>query len=324
MSFPTVRMLRNRQTPQHRQFLTETILTKSQLIFPLFINESLKEKKAVGKMPGIYQQSPSSLVPEIERLCNLGIQSLILFGIPAKKDENGECAHDAKGVVQQAIREIKKYFPEMLVIVDCCLCEYTSNGHCGIMHQEKLNNDATLRSLQRIATSYAQAGADIIAPSGMMDGMIQAIRAGLDAEQFHMLPIMSYAAKFSSQFYDPFREAAGSENNFSGNRKHHQIAPSQKREALRDAILDIDEGADFLMVKPAVHYLDIIKTLRDSTLLPITAYHTSGEYAMLKSAVKEGLVRNEVDAFYETLIGIRRAGADHIISYYADEMAKHL
>jgi len=324
MSFPAVRMLRNRQTPHYRQFLTETTLTKSQLIFPLFINESLKDKKAVKKMSGIYQQSPSSLIPEVERLAKLGIQSLILFGIPVKKDENGECAYDAKGVVQQAIREIKKHFPEMLIIADCCLCEYTSHGHCGIMLHERLNNDATLRSLQKIAVSYAEAGADIIAPSGMMDGMIQAIRAGLDAKEFTMVPIMSYAAKFSSQFYEPFREAAGSESNFSGNRKHHQIAPSQKREALRDALLDVDEGADFLMVKPAVHYLDIIKTLRDSTLLPITAYHTSGEYAMLKSALKEGLVRNEVEAFYETLVGIRRAGADHIITYYADEMVKHL
>jgi porphobilinogen synthase len=317
-------MLRNRQTAQYRRFLSETTLTKSNLIFPLFINETLKEKKAVVKMPGVYQQSPSSLLPEVERLAKLGIQSIILFGIPAHKDKNGECSYDENGIVQVSLREIKKKFPEMLLIADCCLCEYTSNGHCGIMHEGRLNNDATLNSLQRIAVSYANSGADVIAPSGMMDGMIRSIREGLDEHEFEMIPIMSYAAKFASQFYGPFREAAGSEDNFLGDRKHHQLSPTQKREAVRDAILDIEEGADFLMVKPALHYLDIIKTLRDQTLLPITAYHTSGEYAMLKAALKEGMIANEVEAFYETLISIRRAGADHIITYYGDEIAKHL
>ena len=324
MTYPTVRMLRNRQSTVFRNFLNETTLTKSHLIFPLFINENLTEKKSISKMPGVYQQSLQTLLKEVERISHLGLKSVILFGIPSHKDPLGQSSYEKDGVVQQSISMIKKNFPEMLIIADCCLCEYTSHGHCGIINHDQLDNDATLSALQKIAVSYADNGADIIAPSGMMDGMIQAIRKGLDEKFYKMVSIMSYAAKFASQFYGPFREAAGSEDNFVGDRKHHQLAPGQKREALRDALLDIEEGADFLMVKPAVHYLDVIKTLRDHTLLPIAAYHTSGEYAMIKSAVAQGMLNSEVDAFYETLISIRRAGADHIITYYADEIAKYI
>lgn len=324
MNYPQTRMQRNRQTAQHREFLRETHLSKANLIFPIFINENLKEKKAVQKMPGVFQQAPETLLKEIERLSKLGIQSVILFGIPKEKYEDGSSAYDPQGILQRSLSEIKKHFPQMLLIADCCMCEYTSHGHCGIMHHGKLDNDATLTSLQKIALTYAESGADIIAPSGMMDGMIQAIRKELDQKGFSMVPIMSYAVKYASQFYGPFREAAGSEDNFNGDRKHHQLPPTQSREAIREAMLDIEEGADFLMVKPALHYLDIIKALREATLLPIAAYHTSGEYSMLKAALKEGMLANEVDVFYETLISIKRAGADHIITYYADEMVKHL
>jgi porphobilinogen synthase len=219
---------------------------------------------------------------------------------------------------------IKKEFPELILIADCCLCEYTSHGQCGVLTDDKkLDNDHTLQLLQKIAISYAEAGVDMIAPSGMIDGMVQAIRRALDNKQFIFVSILSYAVKFASQFYGPFREAAGSKDTFRGDRKHHQLAPSQKREALREALLDVQEGADFLMVKPGLPYLDIIQTLRQETLLPIVAYQVSGEYALLKLAAEQGLL-DELEAFKETLMSLRRAGADLIISYYADEIVKHL
>lgn len=324
MSFPVTRMLRIRQSSLVRTILSETTLKKSDLIYPIFINEALEEKRAIEKMVGIYQHSLNSLLAEAERIALLGIKSVILFGIPQQKDNLATYAYSTQGIVQQSIRLIKEKVPDLLVIADCCLCEYTSHGHCGIMHDEKLDNDETLLTLQKIALSYAESGVDIIAPSGMMDGKVQAIRTILDRHSFGMVPIMSYSVKYASQFYGPFREAAGSADNFKGDRKHHQLAPTQKREALREALLDVEEGADFLMVKPSLPYLDIIHLLKEKTLLPLVAYHTSGEYAMIKSAAQQGLISNELEAFREQLVGIKRAGADLIITYYADEIAKHL
>lgn len=319
MSYPNLRMLRYRKTPQLRKMLEETRLSKSDFIYPIFIHEGLHEKQSIEKMPGIYQQSLSSLLSEIERVSNIGIESVILFGIPNEKDEKGSSAYQSNGIIQKSITEIKKAFPHLIVIADCCLCEYTSHGHCGIMKKGILDNDQTLLLLQKTALSYAESGVDIIAPSGMMDGMVQAIRHSLDEKGFTMIPIMSYAAKFASQFYGPFREAGGAQDNFVGDRKHHQIQPGQKREALREALLDVEESADYLMVKPGLPYLDIIQTLREKTLLPIVAYQVSGEYSMLKCAAAQGLI-DEEEAFKESLICIKRAGADLIITYYADKI----
>lgn len=317
--YPDLRMLRYRQTPRMRNLLQETRLAKSDFIYPIFVHEGLKTKKKVEKMPGIYQQCAASLLEEVERVVNLGVEAIILFGIPTEKDEQGSHAYNPKGVVQKSISAIKKAFPELVVIADCCLCEYTSHGHCGVMKEGKLDNDTTLLLLNKIALSYADCGVDIIAPSGMMDGMVRSIRHGLDQKKYQMIPIMSYAVKFASQFYGPFREAGGAEACFVGDRKHHQIPPSQKREALREALLDIQEACDYLMVKPGLPYLDIIHTLREKTLLPIVAYQVSGEYSMLISAAKAGLI-DEKEAFLETLICLKRAGADLIITYYADKI----
>jgi porphobilinogen synthase len=323
MSFPSMRMLRARQTPQLRKLLEETRLSKSDFIYPIFIHEGLNQPKSIAKMPGIYQQSLSSLLQEIERIVNIGIEAVILFGIPKEKDDVGSSAYRPNGVIQQAIAQIKRAFPDLIVLADCCLCEYTSNGACGLMKDGRLDNDKTLALLQKIALSYAEQGVDIIAPSGMMDGMVRAIRQTLDQNNYHMIPIMSYAVKFASQFYGPFREAGGSEENFVGDRKHHQLQSTQKREALREALLDIEESADYLMVKPALPYLDIIQTLREKTLLPIVVYQVSGEYSILKFAASQGLI-DELEAFKETLICLKRAGADLIITYYADEIVKAL
>ncbi|CDR32865.1 porphobilinogen synthase [Criblamydia sequanensis] len=322
MTFPTIRMQRYRQTPHFRNILAETSLTKSNLIFPIFIHEGLSEKKAINLMPGFYQHSLKTLHKEVERICQIGIGSVILFGIPNHKDEMGSSSFEPKGIIQSAIRLIKESFPQIVVIADCCLCEYTSHGHCGLLNNHRIDNDKTLKILEKTALSYAESGADIIAPSGMMDGMIQAIRSVLDTHHFEMVSVMSYAVKYASQFYGPFREAGGSIHNFKGDRKAHQLPPTQKNEALREALLDVEEGADFLIVKPALSYLDIIKTIKEETLLPLVAYNTSGEYAMIKAAFSQGMLADEREAFRETLISMKRAGADLIISYYADEIAK--
>lgn len=319
MSFPEHRPLRYRQTPQFRKLLTETHLHKSDFIYPLFVTECSEEKKAIQKMPGLYQHPLSSLLKEVERVANLGIEAIILFGVPAQKDELGSSAYASNGIVQSAIAQIKQRFPELIVIADCCLCEYTSHGHCGIMQEGRLDNDQTLLKLQKTALSYAEKGVDMVAPSGMMDGVVKSIRSSLDNAGHQMVSIMSYAVKYASQFYGPFREASGSADNFCGDRKHHQMPPTQKREALREALLDIDESTDYLMVKPALPYLDIIHLLREKTLLPIVTYQVSGEYSMLKCAAANGLLHEE-EAFRETLICMKRAGTDLIISYYADKM----
>jgi porphobilinogen synthase len=320
MKFPTVRMQRYRQSPAMRKWVAESFLQKKDFIVPLFVSEILKEKQAVVSMPNVYQHSLDSLLQEVERLVNLGISSVMLFGIPEHKDAGGSSSYDEKGIIQQSIALIKKEFPQVIVMADCCLCEYTSHGHCGIMHQGKLKNDETLATLQKVALSYALSGADVIAPSGMMDGMVSSIRHVLDENDFEMTAIMSYAVKYASSFYSPFREAAGSGDVFQGNRKHHQMAPSQSREALREALLDVEEGADYLMVKPGLPYLDIVKLVKEKTLHPLAVYHTSGEYAMVKAAAKAGVL-DEKAAFIEIYLGMKRAGADWILSYYADEMA---
>lgn len=322
MTYPAIRMHRARKSPQIRAFLSETTLQKTDLISPLFINENIKHRNPIKMMPGIYQESPQTLLQEVERRVNLGLTSVILFGIPSHKDENGTSAFQDKGVIQNAIRDIKSHFPHLIVIADCCLCEYTSHAHCGVHTNGCLDNDATLSILQKTALSYADAGADIIAPSGSMDGVIHALRTQLDQNNYEMVSLMSYAVKYASSFYGPFREAAGS-SGLAGDRKHYQLAPTQKREAMRDALLDIDEGSDYLIVKPGLPYLDIIHSLKEKTLLPIVSYQVSGEYSMIKAAAAQGYL-NEYDSFFETLIALKRAGSDFIITYYADEIVKRL
>lgn len=321
MSHPVHRLQRLRTTPSMRALVNETAVQPGNLIMPVFIREDITTPQEIASLPGVMQHSLQSLDKEINDIRRLGLNAIILFGIPARKDPSGSEAWNPNGIVQQAIAQIKSRHQEMIVIADCCLCEYTDHGHCGILRNGKLDNDATLEKLSRIAATYAHAGADIIAPSGMMDGMVAAIRKGLDDNGFPLTAIMSYAIKYASAFYGPFREAAGSAAHFSGDRKHHQMAPSQRREAFLEAKYDEEEGADILMIKPAAAYLDIIRDVRDHTALPVAAYHVSGEYAMLKAAAKQGIV-SEHEAFTEVLTGIKRAGADLIISYYAKEFCK--
>lgn len=321
MSFPHVRLQRYRLNPQIRDFLAETELSPRDFIMPLFVNEALEEKRPIPLLPNIFQQSHSSLLEEVKRLVNIGVTAVIIFGIPKKKDPQGSEAYHSDGVVQVASRTIKEAFPDLILIADCCLCEYTSHGHCGVMEGGCLQNDQTLDLLKKTAITYAENGVDVVAPSGMMDGMVKAIREALNG--YPMVSIMSYAVKYASNLYGPFREAAGSLKNFIGNRKHHQLAFSQKREALREALLDVEEGADYLMVKPGVFYLDMIQTLKKKTLLPIVAYHVSGEYAMIKAAAKAG-VFEEAETFVEAFLCMKRAGADAMITYYADQILKRI
>lgn len=271
-------------------------------------------------MPGVYQISVDQLAGEAKELRGLGINSVILFGIPEKKDGVGSGAHAKDGIVQQAIKELKNKAPELLVITDVCLCEYTDHGHCGFLVNNEVDNDTTLEILARTALSHAQAGADIVAPSDMMDGRVAEIRATLDENNFEMIPIMSYAVKYASSFYGPFRDAAESTPQF-GDRRGYQMDPANSREALREATLDVDEGADILMVKPALAYLDIISKLKEEFDLPLAAYQVSGEFAMIKAAEQRGWVDGE-RVMKETLLSIRRAGADIIITYFAKDMAR--
>lgn len=318
MEFPTTRLQRYRQKPQVRQLVSETSLEAHQLIQPLFVHEGLIEKRPIPALPGIYQHSFQSLMPELERLAESGVQSLLLFGVPKEKDELGSEAMAEEGVIQRTLELIRQNFPDFLLITDCCLCGYTSHGHCSLMNNKGMDHAGTLESLKSIALSHASRGADLIAPSGMIDGMVGAIRQALDAAGYSEKGIMSYSVKYASHFYGPFREAAGSKDAFKGDRKHHQLSYTQKREAIREALLDVSEGADFLMVKPALPYLDIIQQLRQTTLLPIVAYQVSGEYAMIKAAAASGMLDEHL-AFEETLTSIRRAGADLIITYYAEQ-----
>lgn len=319
--YPSQRLQRLRKTPALRALVAETKLSADDFIMPIFIHEDLHDARPIHALPGMYQHSLETLSDEVKRIQSVGIKAVILFGIPTHKTPNAEESYNPNGIVQKAITQIKTQFPNCVVIADCCLCEYTANGHCFIMPNGQPDNDATLTVLQKIAVSYAKAGADIIAPSGMMDGMVYAIRSALDQHGYPLTAIMSYAVKYASAFYGPFREAAGSSNVFVGDRKHHQMNPAQRNEAFREAEQDIQEGADMLMVKPASVYMDIIRDIRNTSHLPLAAYHVSGEYAALKAAAKAGVLE-EFSAFEEVFLGLKRAGADLIISYFAVDYLK--
>jgi len=318
-----LRLKRLRKTPAVRRMMQETHLHAEQFIAPLFITELHDTPQAIQSMPGCYQLPLSALDNEIKTLTSLGIQSVLLFGIPAKKDARGTHSLSKHGIIQQAIRRIKAINPELLVIADVCLCEYTDHGHCGILDGEYINNDATLAILSKQAVSFAEAGADWVAPSSMTDGMVHAIREALDKKNHTDVAILSYAVKYSSHFYGPFREAALGAPQF-GDRKTYQMNPCNAAEALREATLDAHEGADVLMVKPAMQYLDIIYRIKTRFPdVPLCAYQVSGEYAMLKLAGSTGLI-DEEQAMIESLIAIKRAGADLIITYFAKEIAAYL
>ena len=320
--FPVTRLRRLRKTPALREMFRETFLIKSDFIYPLFIVEGEKVKKEISSMPGQFQLSVDNILRECEELQNLGINSVLLFGIPREKDDVGSGAYDDDGIIQKALRAIKASFPDLLVITDVCLCEYTSHGHCGVVENGYVNNDKTLEQLAKEALSHAQNGADIIAPSDMMDGRIGAIRQTLDENGFAETPIMAYSAKYSSAFYGPFREAAESAPQF-GDRKSYQMDFGNSDEAMREIALDIQEGADIVMVKPALSYLDVIRRTKDSFNMPGAAYNVSGEYSMIKAAAERGWLDGE-KVMLEVLTSIKRAGADVIITYFAKEAARVL
>ncbi|MGA7279190.1 MAG: porphobilinogen synthase [Desulfocapsaceae bacterium] len=322
MLFPEYRPRRLRRNEALRALIRETSLFPNQLIYPLFIVAGKNIREEVVSMPGVFRLSVDRLAKEAGELLGLGINCVILFGIPDKKDPVGSGAHAKDGIVQRAIKELKNKTPELLVITDVCLCEYTDHGHCGFLIDGEVDNDATLEILAKTALSHVRAGADMVAPSDMMDGRVAEIRAALDENNFDMVPIMSYAVKYASAFYGPFRDAAESTPQF-GDRRGYQMDPANSREALREATLDTEEGADILMVKPALAYLDIIAKLRDEFDLPLAAYQVSGEYAMIKAAEAKGWVDGE-RVMQESLLSIRRAGADMIITYFAKDMAKLL
>jgi len=320
--FPIVRLRRTRQNEPLRGLVRETRLAVDQLIYPLFIAEDIAEPRPIAAMPGIVQWPLADLGREAERLADLGITSVLLFGIPSEKDEVGSQAYHSRGIIQQAIRQLKASVPELLVITDVCLCEYTSHGHCGIIHNGDVLNDESLTLLAQMALSHVEAGADIVAPSDMMDGRVGALRHSLDEHGFSNTPIMAYSAKFASGFYGPFREAAGSAPQF-GDRRSYQMDPANGREALREVEMDIAEGADIVMVKPALAYLDLIWRVRERFNLPVAAYNVSGEFSMIKAAARNGWI-DERRIVMEVLTSIRRAGADIIITYFAPEVAEWL
>ena len=322
MVFPEYRPRRLRRTETFRAMIRETRLAPEQMIYPLFVLPGKGVREPVPSMPGVFRLSVDQLAAEARDCLALGVRSVLLFGLPDKKVGLGSGAYARNGIVQQAIRELKNRAPEMTVVTDVCLCEYTDHGHCGCLAGEEVDNDATLELLAKTALSHAQAGADMVAPSDMMDGRVSEIRTALDEENFHNVPIMSYAVKYASAFYGPFRDAAECAPQF-GDRRGYQMDPANSREALREATLDVDEGADILMVKPAIAYLDIIARLHDEFDLPVAAYQVSGEYAMIKAAAERGWIDGE-RVMAESLIAIRRAGADIILTYFAKEMARVL
>lgn len=322
MVFPEYRPRRLRKNAAFRSLIQETSLSAAQFIYPIFVMPGKNERVEISSMPGVYRVTVDNLEKEARECLEVGVNTVILFGLPEKKDPVGSGAHAKDGIIQKAIRELKKKVPEIIVVTDVCLCEYTDHGHCGCLIDNNVDNDATLEILAKTALSHAQAGADMVAPSDMMDGRIAEIRATLDENNFHMIPIMSYAVKYASSFYGPFRDAADCAPQF-GDRRSYQMDPANIREGLREATLDVDEGADILMVKPAVAYLDVISRLHDEFDLPIAAYHVSGEYAMIKAAAEKGWIDGD-KVMEETLLSIKRAGADIIITYFAKEMAKLL
>ncbi|WP_119068575.1 porphobilinogen synthase [Rubrobacter indicoceani] len=321
MAFPTQRMRRIRGNASLRGLVRETHLRPDDFIYPMFITAGEDVRREIKSMPNVFQLSINHAVAEAKRVHELGIPGVLLFGIPDAKDEAATGAYDPEGVVQLAVRAIKDAVPELLVITDVCLCEYTQNGHCGIVdgRSGEVLNDVSLELIARTATSHAEAGADIVAPSDMMDGRVAAIRADLDSEGFENTPVMSYSVKYASAFYGPFREAAESAPAF-GDRRSHQMDPANVREALKENALDLEEGADMVIVKPALPYLDVVRRVAESSDVPVAAYNVSGEYSMIKAAARNGWI-NEKAAVLEAMTGIKRAGADIIISYHAPDVA---
>jgi porphobilinogen synthase len=305
-----------------RRLVRETHLRPEDFIYPLFVAPGKKLKEPITAMPGVHRWSLDLVADEAKAAWDVGVPAVLLFGLPEQKDDLGSDAGKRSGVVQRAIKQIKKAVPDILVITDVCLCGYTSHGHCGVVHDGEVDNDATLELLAQVALSHAEAGADIVAPSDMMDGRVLAIREALDEQGFAMTAVMSYAVKYASGFYGPFREAAESAPQF-GDRRSYQMDPANVREAFREATLDVEEGADIIMVKPALPYLDVISQLRGEIDLPLAAYQVSGEYSMLKAAAANGWL-DEKTVMLESLLSIKRAGADMIITYFAKEAAKHL
>ena len=322
MSYPTHRPRRLRRNEALRSLVRETRLTTASLIYPMFVCPGTKVRQEVSSMPGVYQQSVDQIVEEAHEVESLGIPGIILFGLPETKDPRGVSSLNKQGVVQRAIEAIRKAKLKLLILTDVCLCEYTDHGHCGIVEDGEVANDATLEILAQQALSHARAGADIVAPSDMMDGRVAAIRKMLDANKFENIAILSYAAKYCSGFYGPFREAAQSAPQF-GDRRSYQMDPANAREALKEVKMDLEEGADMVMVKPALTYLDIIRRVRDQFDVPVAAYNVSGEYAVVKAAAQNGWV-DEKRVVLEILTGIQRAGADILLTYHAKEVARWL
>lgn len=314
------RTRRTRSSQTMRDLVSNVNFSLDNLIYPLFIEEGAGIKTEINSMPGQYRFSIDMLKPELEELKNLGIKSLLIFGIPLKKDECGSEAYNDNGIVQEAVRYIKKEYPDFLIVTDVCMCEYTSHGHCGILNGDEVVNDATVKLLEKIAVSHAKAGADIIAPSDMMDGRIAALREALDGAGFIHTPIMSYSVKYSSSYYGPFRDAADSAPSF-GDRKAYQMDFRNSRDYLVEARYDIQEGADIIMVKPGMPYLDVVKTISDNIDLPVAVYNVSGEYSMVKAAAEKGWI-DEEKIVMENMYAMRRAGASIIITYHAKDIAK--
>ncbi len=321
MPFPDTRLRRLRRTRTLRDLVRETELSPAHLVQPLFVTAGESVREPIEAMPGVERLSISEAVAEVTEIAAAGVRAVLLFGIPASKDEFGTEAYDDEGVIQMAVRALKEAHPEVVVITDVCLCEYTSHGHCGVVREGEVDNDLTIELLAKTAISHAAAGADAVAPSDMMDGRVGAIRHQLDEEGHSEVPIVAYSAKYASAFYGPFREAAGSAP--EGDRLGYQMDPANAEEAVREARLDLDEGADVVMVKPALPYLDVVRRVKEATGAPVAAYHVSGEYSMLKAAAEKGWL-DERAAAMESLIAIRRAGADVIVSYYAKDAAAWL
>jgi porphobilinogen synthase len=322
MPFPATRLRRLRKTGVLRELVRETTLTPADLVYPMFVQLG-EGRTPVEAMPGVDRVSISNAVEEAGEAHALGVPAVLLFGLPAEKDEQGSGAYDDEGVVQLAVRALKDAHPDLVVITDVCLCGYTSHGHCGVVLEDgTIDNDLSLELLAKTAISHARAGADAVAPSDMMDGRVGALRSQLDAEGYKDLPIVAYSAKFASAFYGPFREAADAAPGF-GDRRSYQMDPANSDEAVREALLDVDEGADMVMVKPALPYLDVIRRVKDATRVPVAAYNVSGEYAMVKAAAAAGYLDEEATVI-ETLTAIRRAGADVVITYHAKDVARWL
>jgi porphobilinogen synthase len=322
MYYPSYRMRRLRRTPAIRDLVRETKLQLDDLVYPLFVIAGENIKNPISSMPGCYQLSIGNVIPEVREIVKLGIKAILLFGIPAHKDPAATGAYDHEGIVQMAVRAIKDEFPDLVIITDVCLCEYTDHGHCGVVQDGEVLNDVTLELLSKMAVTHAESGADMVAPSDMMDGRVAAIRNALDDEGLTDTILLSYSSKFASAFYGPFREAAESAPAF-GDRKTYQMDPANGEEAVREALLDIEEGADMIMVKPAIPFLDVIHAVKQETKFPLAAYNVSGEYAMIKAAAANGWL-DEQRAVLEAITGIKRAGADLIITYHAKDLATWL